>query len=271
MNEDLHRKTAEFSELLVEAIDALDAALEDKIRERILFAHEKLSQLVTQFQTLLEEAGDERPQVEKRFERRVTDLKRQAARLPGGGTGRPAKLAVDAGSVPFILQRAPGKSLQDQFDEPARRGEKPKYTTGGEVEAWCGPCGDMKTHNIYALVEGLPTIVICQACGGRHNFRAEPGRKRGTALPEGPERPFSVGPQRPSREQAEVERKLKEKAALKEELAGATEVRAYSPRERYKAGEIIEHAELGRGKIETVTKRSLLVRFAVGLRPLELQ
>jgi len=271
MNEDLQRQFDEFADLLVEAIDAVDGALEDKTRERILGAHEKLGQLVGHYQALLAAGPDHRAQIEKRFERRVTDLKRQAARLPGGGTGRPAKIAIDAGPAPFILQREPGKSLQDQFDEPVKRGEKPKYTTGGEVEAWCGPCGDMKTHNVYALVEGLPTIVICQACGGRHNFRAEPGRKRGSALPEGPERPFSTGPQRPSREQVEVEKKLKEKQVLKEELAAATTVRTYSPRERYKAGEIIEHVELGRGKIETVTKRSLLVRFAVGLRPLELQ
>jgi hypothetical protein len=58
---------------------------------------------------------------------------------------------------------------------------------------------------------------------------------------------------------------------LRSELQAATNVRPFSPKERYKAGEIIEHPEHGRGKIETVTRGSLLVRFARGLRPLDLQ
>ena len=47
-------------------------------------------------------------------------------------------------------------------------------------------------------------------------------------------------------------------------------VRQFSPKERYKAGEIIEHPEHGRGKIENTLPRSLLVRFAGGLKPLKL-
>ena len=38
----------------------------------------------------------------------------------------------------------------------------------------------------------------------------------------------------------------------------------FDPKERYKAGEIIVHAEFGRGKIENVLRSSLLVRFSVG-------
>jgi hypothetical protein len=41
-------------------------------------------------------------------------------------------------------------------------------------------------------------------------------------------------------------------------------VRVFDPKERYKAGEIIVHAEYGRGKIENVLRSSLLVRFPIG-------
>jgi len=43
-------------------------------------------------------------------------------------------------------------------------------------------------------------------------------------------------------------------------------VRPFVRRERYKVGEIIQHPELGRGKIENVLKGSLLVRFRDGLK-----
>ena len=59
--------------------------------------------------------------------------------------------------------------------------------------------------------------------------------------------------------------------ALAEELATASTVRPFNPKERYKAGEIISHPEYGRGKIENVLRASLLVRFSrSGLKPLSL-
>ena len=41
-------------------------------------------------------------------------------------------------------------------------------------------------------------------------------------------------------------------------------MRAFDPKARYRAGEIISHPEFGRGKIETVLRSSLLVRFSIG-------
>ena len=59
-------------------------------------------------------------------------------------------------------------------------------------------------------------------------------------------------------------RRAAELRALGEEVAAAANVRVFDPKERYKAGEIIVHAEYGRGKIENVLRSSLLVRFPVG-------
>ena len=41
-------------------------------------------------------------------------------------------------------------------------------------------------------------------------------------------------------------------------------MRTFNPRERYKVGEVIWHPEFGRGKVETVLRSSMLVRFASG-------
>jgi hypothetical protein len=269
VDDDLQAKRASLSELIVEAVDAIDLALEEKTRVRILAGHEKLAVAVAAYdQVFAAASAAEKMELEKRFGRRITDLKRQTSRLPRGEKGRAAELSRDAGSVPFIEQRAPGKSIQEIAGPPRDRSQKrPKYTVGGEVEAWCGPCGGLRTHNIFALLDDEPQQVICQACGGRHGFRTTPARK-GTGLAESaPPVQRSRGP---TAEQIEAEKKERAKMELRKELQTAEKVRSFSPKERYKAGEIIEHPEHGRGKVETVTRGSILVRFGHGLRPLDL-
>lgn len=271
MNEEQNKKVDELRDVLVEAVDACELALEERTRDNIQAAYAKVDRAAALYRSLEVELGQtpDGAELRKRFERRLQDLKLQAGRLPrGSGGGTHVATASDAGSVPFILQRAPGKSIQN-IDAPVQRGERPRYTTGGEVDAWCGPCDGMKTHNIYALVDGEPTIVICQACGGRHKFRTTPARKKGSGLPDAAGRPAAQlkGP----RIDAEAEKRAREQAQLRAELAAATNVRAFSPQERYKAGELIDHPVHGRGKVESVTRRSLLVRFSVGLRPLDLR
>ena len=258
------------AESIVDAVDAVDAALEEKTRDRVHAAHEKLAAAVAAYNlAIASTSADEKPQVEQRFGRRLTDLKRQAARLPRGEAGRAVALSRDAGSVPFIEQRAPGKSIQEVQGTRWRRGEKPRATVGGDVESWCGPCGGMTTHSIIAMVGDEPAQVLCQACGARHNYRTTPARKGANESPVSSSRArrTSAGP---TREQLEAEKRERDRQALRAELASAQNVRQFSPKERYKAGEIIEHPEHGRGKIETITRGSLLVRFVHGLRPVDL-
>ncbi|HJZ84123.1 MAG TPA: hypothetical protein VKN99_03090 [Polyangia bacterium] len=270
MNEETRARLNALPDLIVDAVDAVDIALDEKGRERVRSAHEKLTAAVSTYsQVLASLDAAEKAQVEQRFGRRITDLKRQAARLPRGEAGRTAELARDAGSVPFIEQRAPGKSIQEVQGTARRRGEKPRHTVGGDIEAWCGPCGGLTTHSIVAMVGDEPAQVICQTCGAKHNYRVTPARKGGapeaTAAPSPRARSAS-----PSREQLEAEKRERERMELRKELAAATNVRPFSPKERYKAGEIIDHPEHGRGKVETVTRGSLLVRFGHGLRPVDL-
>jgi len=44
-------------------------------------------------------------------------------------------------------------------------------------------------------------------------------------------------------------------------------VRAFVKHERYRVGQIIEHPEHGRGKVEHATRGSLLVLFRHGRKP----
>jgi len=69
----------------------------------------------------------------------------------------------------------------------------------------------------------------------------------------------------------EAVRRAENARVLAQELAQATTVRSFNPKERYKAGEIISHPDYGRGKVENVLRSSLLVRFSrSGLKPLTL-
>ena len=130
---------------------------------------------------------------------------------------------------------------------------------GAECEAWCGPCKGLHDHVIVAMVDEQPKQVQCRSCGNRHNFRLAPARSA-----------QGVGP-RPTRaevSQVEKERRKKQEGQVtfERELREAPEVRPFDKRERYKAGQIIEHPQLGRGKVENILKGALLVRFASGLK-----
>jgi hypothetical protein len=143
----------------------------------------------------------------------------------------------------------------------------PTYSVGGEVEAWCGKCKEMREHHIVAIVDGLPKQVICGTCKSRHGYRAEAGGK------DAPRRAAvvaSAGARKPSAEEREEQKRAEARRALIKELDAVAEPRRFDPRGRYKVGEVILHAEHGRGKIENVLKGSMLVRFRDGLRPVNL-
>jgi hypothetical protein len=102
---------------------------------------------------------------------------------------------------------------------------------------------------------------VCDACGGRHNYRTTPARK-GTTEPAAP-----VTRQASSQEldaARKAEQKAEELRALAREVAVAPDVKTFDPKERYRPGDVISHPEYGRGKVETVLRSSLLVRFPNG-------
>jgi hypothetical protein len=129
---------------------------------------------------------------------------------------------------------------------------------GGEVDAWCGPCDGLTTHHIIAMVGDTPKQVVCQACNGRHGYRTTPARAKPAE-----ENKASRGPQE-SEAVRRAEQKAEELRSLGRELAECTQVRNFDARDRYRVGEVISHPEFGRGKVETVLRSSMLVRFPNG-------
>jgi hypothetical protein len=264
MDDALKARVEEFREHLNETAAEVDAAGESDDEARELAAGDRVRALAQSWGALLAELPPpERVAVEKQLERRVLDLRRAAAALTQRVSGQKAALAVDAGN-PFLFRREPPKSIEP--DRYALRGRK---SVGSEVDSWCGKCKEVREHRIVAMVGDEPKQVVCNTCGSRHNYKSEqPTRSRSGTPTAGT--PVDGGVRKSSAEDREAQKRADAKRALQKELAEAVDPRPFDPKGRYKAGEIILHAEHGRGKIENVLRSSLLVRFLDGLKPLDL-
>lgn len=243
-------------------VHAAQERLED--REFIAGVQATAAAMNTRYKELLASLpAVEQAAADRALGRRVADVLRLASLLPrvpvGGAASTPDRQVSGASAVGE--RRITGVSWTSD-----RRAPTAGMRVGGEVDAWCGKCGEMKTHNIVAMVGSEPKQVLCQACGSRHAYRTEAARKRPNKdQPESAAIGRSPVPDREAAKKAEMMR------ALAEEVATAATVRVFNPKERYKAGEIISHPDYGRGKVENVLRSSLLVRFArSGLKPLTL-
>jgi hypothetical protein len=257
---------------LAEETDGLADEVEAALDEHASFAmmletRKKVDDLSHRFRDAKANLGDEndRATVDRVYGRRISDLLKMATRLPSAAQGKPAERIVDDS---FFATRAP-KSSRPPFvpglqPGESRRKDAQTVRVTDEIDAWCGRCAMVRTQTVAAVVEGEPAQVVCVTCGSRARYREGPARVKKEAAAAKPERA------KPSPAQREADAKQKEKNALLQTLQSAENVRAFSPKERYRVGEIIEHPEHGRGKIENTLPRSLLVRFAGGLKPVKL-
>ncbi len=228
-------------------------------RDVVTAALEAIERLSQRYRALMQSlSGAEQMRADRLLGRRVMDLKRLGSLLPKVHvvTAESTPDRVAGAGAPHE-RRITGVSWS-QHDRAAPIAAN---KVGADVEAWCGKCGDTTTHSIVAMVGTEAKQVLCQVCGSRHVYRTAPARPRaakGDAVAvEGDSRPrVAVDP--------EAQRRAAQLRALGEEVAAAADVRRFDPKERYKAGEIISHAEYGRGKVENVLRSSLLVRFSVG-------
>jgi hypothetical protein len=236
-------------------------------KDVVVAALESIERLSQRYRDLLQSVPEtEKMRAERLLGRRIMDLKRLGSLLPkvpiSNRESTPDRVA--GGGAPG-QRRITGVSWSPQDRAAPSSGAK----VGSDIEAWCGKCGESTTHSIVAMVGTEPKQVLCQVCSSRHAYRTSPARKRATAdattVGDGDSRPrVAIDP--------EAQRRAANLRALGEEVAAAPNVRRFDPKERYKAGEIIAHAEYGRGKIENVLRSSLLVRFSVGgLKSLMLQ
>jgi hypothetical protein len=227
-------------------------------REIVTSAHLAVDRLSQNYRALCAASSEtERILIERKLGRRVTDLRRLASLLPRIGSIASGPTGDRHGSGPSEVEERRITGVSWRSSARPEESAAGSYHVGGDVDAWCGPCDGLTTHNIIAMVETMPKQVVCQACGNRHNFRTTPARKataaEGTGRTASPQETDAV---------RKAEKKAEELRALGRELADATNVRTFNPRERYKVGEVIWHAEFGRGKVETVLRSSMLVRFA---------
>lgn len=229
-------------------------------RDRVIAAHEGVERLSQRYRDLCASLGEmEKMKVERTLGRRVTDLRRLASTLPRVGS--------IATSTPDRQVSGPSVAGERRITGVSWRTDAPKppptaaARVGGEIDAWCGPCEGLTTHKIVAMVGTEPKQVVCDACGARHGYRTTPARKGAepAATPTG---------RQSTPQELEASRKAEAKAeelrALSREVASAAEVKNFDPKERYRPGDIISHLEYGRGKVETVLRASLLVRFPNG-------
>jgi hypothetical protein len=229
-------------------------------RDVVAAAHAGVERMSHRYRAMLQSLPPaEQMKAERLLGRRVVDIKRLASLLPkvpaANTESTPDRVA--GASAPGA-RRITGVSWTNS--ERAAPSTKPKV--GGDIDSWCGRCGDSTTHSIVAMVGEEPKQVLCQVCGSRHTHRTTPSRRAAaTAAASGTTAEVD---DRPRATDPDAKRRAAELRALGEEVNAAAEVRYFDPKERYKAGEIIVHPEYGRGKIENVLRSSLLVRFPIG-------
>jgi hypothetical protein len=110
--------------------------------------------------------------------------------------------------------------------------EAGKKRPGGNVDAWCGKCKLILAHTIEAMIGDKPARVHCNTCQSQHSYKPN---APGAAAREPRKRAAGSGPVRASRYQSLLKNKS---------TAGA---KTYSSKDRYEAGDVLEHPAFGFG------------------------
>ncbi len=277
MNDEQQAKIKEIDNLIFDAQDMLaeltgEVMATDKQKSA---CRELVDRISDEYRALKQGMGQmDQMQLQRKLGRKVADLRKQADWLPRKTGGSPIPMARDQrwvatadkleGTAPGEEYRGPGTGPKVESYEAIVSSLRPRV--GGSIEAWCGACKMLREHTISAMVNEEPKKVVCETCGAQHNYRLTPARSRKKSDSE----PIDAKARgKAATNQDVTRRKEAERTALQQELVNATDVRPFKRRGRYKAGEIIDHPDHGRGKIENVLKGSLLVRFRAGLKPVD--
>ena len=120
---------------------------------------------------------------------------------------------------------------------------------GGDIEAYCGRCKDMREHVIAALNDATGEIkrVQCRTCQSNHLYREKKTATRTTRT--------RVGGTTSRKSVAELE-------------STAGPARAYSMQDRFKVGDRIEHPKFGLGLVVEERNGKIDVKFGRELKTL---
>ena len=255
MTSSLDQLTDEIREVALLVHSAHERSEDREIVKNAHLAVERLSQHYRELSTTGPET--ERDAVERKLGRRVTDLRRLASTLPRIGGIASERTGDQASAAPSEVEARRITGVSWRSGDAMIPTVPPALRVGGEVDAWCGPCDSLTTHSIIAMVGDTPKQVVCQACNARHGYRTTPARARpgDAAKAQSPQESEAV---------RRAEQKAEELRALGRELAESTQVRPFDAHDRYKVGEVISHPDFGRGRVETVLRSSMLVRFPQG-------
>ncbi|MHB8808604.1 MAG: hypothetical protein ACYC9M_01135 [Desulfobulbaceae bacterium] len=130
-----------------------------------------------------------------------------------------------------------------------------KIEAGSEINSRCLKCKAVTNHTIIALVDGKVVKVLCNVCGGQHNYR-----------PEKPEQAAALKKARPSSASANA-RQAKVEARFEEMVAGrdSSQALAYDMTGIFKEGDLLDHPTLGLGVVtERVMPDKIEVLFRQG-------
>lgn len=276
MNDEQQGKITEIDNLILDARDML-ADLTGEVastdREKAS-CRELVDRIGAEYRTLKEGMSQmDQLMLQRKLGRRVADLRKEANWLPRRTGGSPVPMASDQqwiATADKLTGTEPGKEYTGPGTGPKVESYQSivsslRTRVGGSIEAWCGACKMLREHTISAMVNDQPKKVVCETCGAQHNFRLQPARAR--KKDDDASQPAVRGSSK--KDLQLTRRKEQERTALQQELVSATDVKLFKRRGRYKAGQIIEHPDHGRGKIENVLKGSLLVRFRAGLKPVD--
>jgi hypothetical protein len=115
-------------------------------------------------------------------------------------------------------------------------GQMDNVKVGGEIEAYCTTCKQMKWHVVVAVVDEKPVKVECHGCHKQHVFRAGPP---GEAKPRAPRKPRADEPAAPP-PIGDLEERL---------AAGERDARTYSPKDSYAIDQFVRHPTFGVGLV----------------------
>jgi hypothetical protein len=110
---------------------------------------------------------------------------------------------------------------------------------GGDVDAYCGKCKEVREHVIAAVnPDGGIGRVECRTCHSNHIYRERPARATTT--------------------RSSTRGGKKEAEAVNEEVGP---LRAYSMQERFAAGDRVDHPKFGVGLVVEVRAGKIDVKF----------
>ncbi len=198
----------------------------------------------------------------------------------------PGRFCIDRFSVRRALPVTDLKTICASQLTRSREMMTKELSAGGRIETSCSRCNDVTGHVIVAMVGDTIVKVECQACGSVHKYREvrKPKLKSESSgvrkVRTGETRAESVSLARSEAAKKAAQTRAEQRARQEAEAVmiawksvivskGTDDARAYSMRDTYAVGEVLDHPTFGMGEVQSVTSPDKMeVLFKDGLKTL---